>query len=303
MAQPVRHGLIACCVALFCAAPTHAQKQGVVSSGHVHAEQGRLGRIGAVSAGSAVVSGGCWGGMGWFGGYPVFALPPIYTGPTIIATPAGFASQFPISWAGPFPPYAMPPSAFGPAALAPGWGPRGMAAGAEPPAADPRAAAREDLRSRQRMDELIKLGDRWFRAGQMRRAAERYQEAAQVRLDAALPHVRLAQVAIKRGEYDQAARALREAQVADPEWLDHVAGRDIQNLFGEPADFTVELGKLETRVQAEPEDRDAWLLLGTELFLTGRTERARDIFVRLTDRKPDELLQSLLDACDIAAEP
>jgi cytochrome c-type biogenesis protein CcmH/NrfG len=94
----------------------------------------------------------------------------------------------------------------------------------------------------------------------------------------------------------EAARRLKRMQTADPDWLEHIPARDVQNLFGEPANFAEQLTKLEAQVQAHPEDRDAWLVLGTELFLTGRTQRAADIFTRLTDRKPDALLKTLLEA-------
>ena len=54
---------------------------------------------------------------------------------------------------------------------------------------------------------------------------------------------------------------------------------------------------------AEPGDRDAWLVLGAELFLSGQTHRAADIFLRLTDRKPDPALAAFLDAATPATAP
>jgi hypothetical protein len=47
-----------------------------------------------------------------------------------------------------------------------------------------------------------------------------------------------------------------------------------------------------------PDDRDAWLVLGAEWYLSGRTARAADVFLRLYDpkRKPDIALSAFLHA-------
>ena len=66
--------------------------------------------------------------------------------------------------------------------------------------------------------------------------------------------------------------------------------------YAEPADFHRHLAHLESHLQAEPGDRDAWLVLGAQLFLSGRTRRAADVFLRLTDREPDSTLTAFLDA-------
>ena len=60
--------------------------------------------------------------------------------------------------------------------------------------------------------------------------------------------------------------------------------------------------KLETHLQANPDDRDAWLVLGAEWFLSGRTTKAADVFRRLNDpnRKPDVALAAFLDASNQA---
>ena len=60
--------------------------------------------------------------------------------------------------------------------------------------------------------------------------------------------------------------------------------------------FGPKIAKLESRVLSEPGDRDAWLVLGAELFLSGQTRRAADVFLRLTDRKPDGAIAAFLDA-------
>ena len=73
---------------------------------------------------------------------------------------------------------------------------------------------------------------------------------------------------------------------------------DIQSIYGEPGDFARHLARLESHLQVHPDDRDAWLVLGAEWYLSGRTARAADVFLRLYDpkRKPDIALSAFLHA-------
>ncbi len=105
-----------------------------------------------------------------------------------------------------------------------------------------------------------------------------------------------AQIAFVRANYTDAALKLREAETAQPGWI--ITAPDIQSIFGEPTEFARHIAKLETHLQSHPDDRDAWLVLGAEWFLTGRTAKAADVFQRLNDpkRKPDVALAAFLDA-------
>ena len=154
-----------------------------------------------------------------------------------------------------------------------------------------------------RSDRLTTLGDRLFRAGNFKRAEERYLQAIRVATDLAKPRFRLAQIAMMRGQYDVAAARIREAQTAQPGWI--VNAPDIQALYAEPADFANNIARLETHLQADPNDRDAWLVLGAEWFLSGRTAKSADVFKRLNDpnRKPDEALTAFLDASRQSEKP
>ena len=69
-------------------------------------------------------------------------------------------------------------------------------------------------------------------AGNANRAAERYEQAAPRRPHAATPRVRLAQIALARGQYTEAADHLREAMTAEPGWLSHAP--DIQRSTASP---------------------------------------------------------------------
>ena len=143
-------------------------------------------------------------------------------------------------------------------------------------------------------DQFVKVGDRLFRAGNLKRAADRYEQAMRAAPDRATARVHLAQVELTRGNFAEAASLLRSAIAAEPGWLPRAP--DIQAIYGEPAEFTRQIAKLESRVIVEPGDRDAWLVLGAELYLAGRTGRASDIFLRLSDRQGDPALAALTAA-------
>src|SRR5947208_2036085 len=81
---------------------------------------------------------------------------------------------------------------------------------------------------------------------------------------------------------------------ADPTWLINAA--DVHALYKEPADFAREIARIEAHLQAHPDDRDAWLILGAQWYFTGRTRKAADAFPRLPDRRPDETLAAFLAA-------
>jgi Tetratricopeptide repeat len=215
------------------------------------------------------------GAVGYYGGF--------YGGyaPMLAIGPGGFVP--PVGWMGPA--FVQGP---GPLLAPP---PLGM------PGID-RNAKRANLKPSDpaRSEQLTTLGDRLFRAGNFKRAEERYLQAIRAAADLAKPRFRLAQIAMMRGQYATAATRIREAETAQPGWI--VNASDIQALYGEPADFANNLARLETHLQTNPDDRDAWLVLGAEWFLSGRTTKAADVFKRLNDpnRKLDVALAAFLDA-------
>ena len=87
-----------------------------------------------------------------------------------------------------------------------------------------------------RAGQLVTLGDRLFRAGNLKKAEERYQQATRTAPDLAAPRICLAQVALARGNYTEAANRLREAETAEPGWI--ITAPDIQSIYGEPAEFS-----------------------------------------------------------------
>ena len=91
--------------------------------------------------------------------------------------------------------------------------------------------------------------------------------------NSAAPRIRLAQVEIVRGHYAEAANKYREAMTAEPGWL--VNARDVQSLYGEPGEFAKQIAKLETHLHIEPNDREAWFVLGANGTCRARPARLR----------------------------
>jgi hypothetical protein len=222
---------------------------------------------------------GYWYGWPYIVGGPGYV--PVYS-PGLIMGPSGFIAPFGAA------PAPMPPR--GPLLPPP---PRD----ATPQPSQATKPAASDLA---RATQLLTVGDRLFRAGNLKKAEERYLKARNAASNQAAPHVRLAQIAVARGQYTEAANQLRDAETAQPGWL--LTAPDIQAIYGEPAEFLHRVARLESFVHAHPEDRDAWLVLGAQWFLSGRTSRASDVFLRLDDprRKPDVALAAFLFASNHA---
>jgi hypothetical protein len=228
-------------------------------------------------------------GGAFFGGFGVggfyYAYPPIF-----VIGPAGFIPPFPAMT-----PFGVP----GPGPLLPPPPPGLLAAPQLRGNLRPANFKRGDA---VRAGQLITIGDRLFRAGNLKKADERYQQAMRSAPDLAVPRVRLAQLALTRGNYTEAANRLRDAETVEPGWI--ITAPDIQAIFGEPTEFSRTIARLESYLQVHPDDRDAWLVLGAEWFLTGRTAKAANVFKRLNDpkRKPDVALAAFLDASNQAEE-
>ncbi len=226
------------------------------------------------------------------GGYTWW--PPYY----VVATPSGIFTVVPpvVVWGQPtaLPPGGVPlpvPVAVerGPIAAPP---PANLIPPPAPRPLEQPARRRDPTRSAQ----LVTVGDRLFRGDNIKKAEDRYLQAARQDPQSALPLARLAQVAFVRERYSEACQRLREAETVEPGWI--ARAPDLQALYGEPTEFAGHLARLETYLQVHPNDREAWLVLGAQWFLSGRTDRAGDVFVRLSDpnRKPDIALAAFLEA-------
>jgi len=289
MARILRSGWMPILLALAADAPAQHHHGGAVFASHAspghhsHIGGGPTAVNGLLGGGGIGFSlGAVGGGYAGFGGYgygvPYYAPPPIiFTGPIIV--PPNFGA-FPMGQGGGGLMLPMPP---------------GHAAGTIP--------ARTRRPNPDRSKELVEIGDRSFRGGNIHRAEERYFLAAKADSTAPLPFVHLAQVSLVRKDYAIAADRIRTAANIGQgsSWLANAP--DIQTMFGEPGDFARHMAALESHLQANPGDRDAWFVLGVEWYLSGRTQQASDAFRRLTDRRPDEALSDFLDAAQSRRPP
>ena len=248
-----------------------------------HPVSGRAFGGGVIGVGGGV---GGWGFGGWLPYYPMGVPSGFFTfvPPMLPMGPEGFVPMMaPQPLAVDRGPIAPPP----PAGLVdPAHGNRpANKAGQKPKAKDSTRAG-----------QLVLMGDRLFRGNNIKKAEERYGQATRLDPSSAAPLIGLAQVALVRVQYGEAARRLREAETAQPGWI--VTAPDVQSIYGEPGDFARHLARLESHLQVHPDDRDAWLVLGAEWYLSGRTARAADVFLRLYDpkRKPDIALSAFLHA-------
>ncbi len=203
------------------------------------------------------------------GPYPRGAYPParIGIGPGIFVTPPVYGMMIPS------PPPPPVPLYIGPAVPVPNplsvdpmhQGPTSIDPRIDPSAPGPQRpdhpARPVDINNPRALERLT-VGDRLFRVGERVKATRRYEQALEADPTLAAGYVRLAQVALARGRYHEAADHFREAQTAEPGWL--AFPDDVQNLFGDPADFASVLNTLESHLQTHPDDRDAWLVLGAE---------------------------------------
>ncbi len=193
-------------------------------------------------------------GWGWWGYRPYVVVQGTPNGPvaTVHAPLGGMGGGFGF--------WMVPPSN-GPSAPAP---PPGLVR----PAAMSRPTIKIKQADLDRAERLVTYGDRLFRADNLKRAEERYEQAIRLNPHWASPRLRLAQIALVRGRYPLAADLLREAETAEPGWV--VTAKDVQALYSEPADFARHVARLEEHLHQNPEDRDAWLVLGAQWFLSRR---------------------------------
>lgn len=272
--SPSRSIFIASFLALSWACPSPAQGMHGGHGSSMHGGPAVMGYVGHHQSGGIIYNPAIYYGYGVGGAY-------VYSPPLVVFTPG-------------FTPFLAP--AF-PQGLAMGGMGGGLNLPAPPPGlVDLAPVPRPRPTNPAKAKELTEIGDRSFRAHNIKRAEDKYKLALKADPTSPTPHVHLAQVSIARGNYAAAADHLRDAVTVagDGTWLVNFA--DIQAIFGEPADFARQVGRLETHLQANPNDREAWFVLGAETYLSGRSRQAFDIFQRLTDRRADEALTAFMDA-------
>ena len=282
-------GVLATAMMLPAAMAQHAGHHGNGSLAHRVSGRGFGGGIGGGGFGIGAGVGGGFGGWGFGSWLPYYAVGVpggmfTFVPPMLPMVPGGIVPMMaPQPWMFDKGPIAPPP-------------PAGLVDSDLGHRVADKLRQKVNAKDSARAGQLVVMGDRLFRGNNIKKAEERYSQATRLDPSSAAPLVGLAQTALVRVQYGEAARRLREAETAQPGWIATAA--DIQSIYGEPGDFARHLARLESHLQVHPDDRDAWLVLGAEWYLSGRTARAADVFLRLNDpkRRPDIALSAFLHA-------
>jgi hypothetical protein len=144
------------------------------------------------------------------------------------------------------------------------------------PAEDPREASARH----------VDLGKDAFAAGEYGRAAFRFQKAADLAPDQALPHFLLFQSLVALGKYRDAVSAIHAGLALDPTWP--ATGARLAALYG-PAknELVSHLQQLSATGAAHPDDPVLLFLQGVVLWFDGRRDEARPLFEKAAPRVPD----------------
>ena len=262
----------------FCRSRRIDYKRGTVVECTGHRGMGAHGEVGFTAA--TALSPVFVGGGGFFFG----------VSPVLVMGPGSFLP--PMAWMGPtfLPARAplMPPPP--PGFLGPNGGIAGNKAKAKP--SDP-------VRSGQ----LTTLGDRLFRAGNLKKAEERYLQA--MRVAPTWPH-RVSgwlRSPLRGATTPTQPTRLREAETAEPGWI--VNAPDIQTIYGEPTEFARQFGAARD-LSCRPIPTTAMDGWSWEPNCFSRVERQRPPTSSrgstIPNRKSDVALAAFLDASNQAAQ-
>lgn len=154
------------------------------------------------------------------------------------------------------------------------------------PQADQDRLTRRERTRRDRVQTYVTAGFRLFSAGHVASAAERFETATESASDDATPWFLLAHAKFGLGNYGAAADALKRGLAIDPDWLQ--LDLDLRDLYEEEADHTEQLGRLARHLQDQPLDRDGLLVLGFELAMTQRADKARPVLQQVARLEADD---------------
>jgi hypothetical protein len=144
------------------------------------------------------------------------------------------------------------------------------------PMEDPRAASARN----------IDLGKEVFAIGEYGRAVFRFQKAADLTPDQAMPHFLLAQSLLALGKYRDAVAAIHAGMALDPTWP--ATGARFAALYGpDNNELALHLQQLAAARAAQPDDPVLLFLQAVALWFDGRQDDARLLFERAAPRVPD----------------
>lgn len=120
---------------------------------------------------------------------------------------------------------------------------------------------------------MIDLGDRLFRSGLYRQAANQYRSAALTVPGLAEAHLRHAYALVALGQYDEAAGSLRQSLRLKPQLVS--SDFRSRSLYGDHSSATAHIEGMAGAALQEPQNADLLLLIGTWLHFEGDETRAQ----------------------------
>ena len=222
------------------------------------------------------------GGFGLGYGVPYYAM----------AGPNGVSTYVPpILFMGPGGLPGMP--GFNPIPVAIG---RGPAAPPPPPGIWRAGVADQEVNKNKRKDparavQLTTFGDRLFRAGNLKKAEERYHQALKAASNKAAPYLRLEQVAWSR-EAITPRPPTGFVMPRPPNPAGCAIAPDVQSLYAEPAEFSRHVTRLESYLQIASRRPRRLAGPGAQWFLSGRTGRPPTSLFASTIRTAGPTLRS-----------
>jgi hypothetical protein len=152
------------------------------------------------------------------------------------------------------------------------------------PAEEPKPRPAED--PREASARHIEIGKNAFADGEYGRSAFRFQKAADLMPDQALPQFLLAQASFALGKYRDAVSAVHAGMALDPTWP--VTGARFAALYGpDNNELALHLKQLAAARAAHPDDSVLLFLQGVVLWFDGRQDDARPLFEKAAPRVPD----------------
>jgi len=128
----------------------------------------------------------------------------------------------------------------------------------------------------------IEFGDRYFAAGDYRKAFYRYKDATKVSPGLADAFFRQGQAAIAQGRYEQAVEAFRRGIELNPDWAK--SRTRFESLYGdEQAKWQEHLAALMGEAEAHPQDANLQFLVGVALYFSGQPLEAEEFFVHASE--------------------
>jgi hypothetical protein len=132
----------------------------------------------------------------------------------------------------------------------------------------------------------IEIGKSAFATGEYGRAAFRFQKAADLNPDQALPLFLLAQSYFALGKYRDAVAAVHAGMALDPTWP--ATGPRFAALYGpDNNELALHFQHLTAARTTHPDDLVLLFLQGVALWFDGRQEDARPLFEKAAPRVPD----------------